>query len=55
MDIERVKFCNIRMQRNIRKKNGRELIDVTTQHTNQWTFLSELYSDAEADSDTDDD
>ena len=31
-DIERVQFCNIRMRRNISKKNGRELIDVTT-HT----------------------
>ena len=28
--VERVQFCNIWMQMNIRRKNGRGLVDVTT-------------------------
>ena len=44
------------MRMNISRNNGPELIDVTT-HTQKpmMAFLSALYSDAEADSDTDGD
>ena len=40
---------------NIGKNNGRGLIDVTTHTQTNGDLLSALYSDAEADSDTDGD